>query len=193
MADYCKRAEALESGLVKYVKQIKRKLYLSQFTGWSSYALLQDEINTIRNQDPALFSEAVKAANSDFARNTRLKNRISTYLQMGSCIFLTLTFNDECLSHTSSSTRRDYVKKFLRKCSNHYVANVDFGSKGGREHYHAIVVAESVDFSLWKHGAINGKRIRETSEPLCLAKYISKLVNHAIKETTKRTAFIYSR
>lgn len=193
MADYSKRAEAIDSGLVKYVKQTKRKLYISQYTGWSTYALLADEINTIRNQDPELFSEAVKVANSDFARNTRLKKRISTYLQMGTCIFLTLTFTDGCLSHTSPSTRRDYVKKFLRNSSSHYVANVDYGSKGGREHYHAIVVAESVDFSLWKQGAINGKRITETSEPLRLAKYISKLVNHAIKETTKRNAIIYSR
>ena len=193
MADYSKRAEAIDSGLVKYVKKTKRLLYQSQFTGWSNYALLADEINTIRNQDPALFSEAVKVANSDFARNTRLKKRISSYLEMGSCIFLTLTFRDECLSHSSAPKRRRYVRDFLKSCSLHYVANVDYGSKGGREHYHAIVVAESVDFSGWIHGAINGKRIHETSDPLRLAKYISKLANHAIKETTRRNAIIYSR
>ena len=78
-----------------------------------------------------------------------------------------------------------------------YVANIDYGSKNKREHYHALINCDKVDFKSWrKYGNINAKRVRNKdieSDKTKLSKYIAKLSNHAIKETTKRSCLIYSR
>ena len=150
-------------------------------------AICEDEKNK------ELFDEAAKINKASYSRRCRLSKRIEDMLKSNKCIFLTLTFTDEVLSKTSIETRRRYVTRFLKECSDKYVANIDFGSKNDREHYHAIVIAERVDCSDWNYGAINFERVRKTSSANTLAKYVVKLVNHAIKETTKRNYTIYSR
>ena len=56
---------------------------------------------------------------------------------------------------------------------------------------------DSIDLSLWRsYGNINVQKVRNNSIDLNkkrLSKYICKLSNHAIKETTKRSCLIYSR
>lgn len=140
------------------------------------------------------YIEATKINNCSYHRSIRLKNRITKYLKMGTCIFTTLTFTDDILKSTSETTRKAYVKRYLKSCSDYYIANIDYGGKNGREHYHAIVLADKLDYSLWhKYGAIKGEKIRADGiSENKLGKYISKLTNHAIKETTKRNAIIYS-
>lgn len=191
MVDYELRAQVIESGLVKKVKQLKQQRNFAVGTNYYDYYMYEDLF--LQCEDPWSYAEAVKAARADFARNTRLKNRIRTYLDNGSCIFLTLTFTNDVLEHTSAETRRKYVLRFLKASSSFYVANIDFGAQHGREHYHAIVMCDFVPLAAWTYGAINAQRVRQSSNPLIMAKYISKLVNHAIKETTKRSAIIYSR
>ena len=120
------------------------------------------------------------------------------------CLFLTFTFRDKTLNNTSAYTRRRYVKYFLNALNVPYVANIDFGKKNEREHYHAVVQIGRVDYSKWKYGAINGIKIRNdikydddgviTSESVeKIARYVAKLTNHAIKETTRRSVIMYSR
>ena len=138
-----------------------------------------------------LYNETLKINKADLNRNCRLKKRIAKYLSMGQCLFLTFTFNDTCLNNTSEETRRKYVRRWLKSYSSYYVANIDFGSINEREHYHALIRVDRVDPTDWHHGTINVKRVRPTSDGKALAKYISKLTNHAIKETTKRYALIY--
>lgn len=142
--------------------------------------------------DPDGFEEARKAANADYRRNTRLKNRIRKMINAGECVFLTMTFTDEVLKSTTQAQRRLYVTRYLKSQSSSYIANIDFGSVNDREHYHGII-SGSADFSQWIFGNCDGKRIIASSNPLVLAKYINKLCYHAIKETTKRNAVIYSR
>lgn len=139
-----------------------------------------------------MYCEAKKINHASYQRANRLKQRISTIIQKDS-LFLTFTFTDEVLQRTSSDTRKQYVRRFLNAFNVPYVANIDFGSKNGREHYHAILQMPKINLTQWKYGALNGKIIRNTSDDIKLAKYISKLTNHAIKETTKRQAIIYSR
>lgn len=151
------------------------------------FYILQDEILG------SVFRECEKIVRAYYARVSRLRYRISDLLEMGDCIFVTLTFTDDVLSNTSESTRRKYVTRFLASISCHYVANIDFGVENGREHYHAVVVRSAdIDCSLWKYGAINFRRIHNKNKT-ALAKYIAKLTNHAIKETTRRNHVIYSR
>ena len=88
-------------------------------------------------------------------------------------------------------TRRRYVRHFLDDYGA-YVANIDFGAKNGREHYHAILQCSSVDCSLWRYGNLDFKRVL-TPNSQAISKYISKLTNHALKETTKGFNIIYSR
>ena len=126
-------------------------------------------------------------------RVKRARRKIESILSLGSCVFLTLTFAPEVLESTSMETRKKYVKRFLHTISSNYVANIDFGEKHGREHYHAIVLSEKVDFDKWNYGLINGKKIVDVENPIILAKYIVKLANHALKLTTKGFRTIYSR
>ena len=139
-----------------------------------------------------MYCEAKKINHASYQRANRLKQRISKIIQKDS-LFLTFTFTDEVLQRTSPDTRKQYVRRFLNSFNVPYVANIDFGSKNGREHYHAILQMSKIKLTEWKYGALNGKSIRNTNDDVKLAKYISKLTNHAIKETTKRQAIIYSR
>ena len=143
-------------------------------------------------QDAIMYCEAKKINHASYERANRLKQRISQIIQKDS-LFLTFTFTDDVLNKTSSDTRKTYVVRFLKSFGVPYVANVDFGSKNGREHYHAILQMPSINLTQWKYGALNGKIVRNSTDDVKLAKYISKLTNHAIKETTKRQAIIYSR
>jgi len=115
----------------------------------------------------------------------------------GQCLFLTLTFNDDTLQRTTQKERRTAVSRYLKQFNCRYVANIDFGKENGREHYHAVINCGSVCFDSWrKFGNINAERIRNKdlkADKTKLAKYICKLSNHAIKETTKRSSLIYSR
>lgn len=143
------------------------------------------------------FKEALKILHANYYREARLKARIEKMLLNGSCLFLTLTFNDNALITTNEKQRRVAVSRYLKQFNCQYVANIDFGKDNGREHYHAVINTDSINFESWrKYGNINAERIRNkniVSDKAKLAKYISKLSNHAIKETTKRSSLIYSR
>lgn len=143
------------------------------------------------------FSECLKINDASYKRTKRLKERIKSMLMNGDCIFITLTFNDDYLSNSTYKERRVAVSRYLKQFNCPYVANIDFGSENGREHYHAVINASSIRLESWrKFGNINVERIRNRNidlDNVRLAKYICKLTNHAIKETTKRCSLIYSR
>lgn len=142
------------------------------------------------------YLECIKINKASYERTKRLRNRVTDMLVSGNCIFLTLTFTDDTLANTSSKQRRVAVTRYLKLFNAKYVANIDFGAKNHREHYHAIIQCDNVDYSKWIYGAINGEKIvnRDIStDSVKLAKYVAKLSNHAIKETTKRSSLIYSR
>lgn len=125
----------------------------------------------------------------------RVKGKTSEIVLTGSAVFLTLTFTNETLSGTTAETRRKYVRRYLKSQSDVYVANIDFGGKNGREHYHALVCGD-VDFKPWHgFGAIKGEKVMASDLDLTrTSKYIAKLSKHAIKKTAgKGVRIIYSR
>lgn len=142
-------------------------------------------------------SEVFKINHASYSRVKRLKERIETMLLNGDCLFLTLTFNDNALTNTTSKERRVAVSRYLKQFNCNYVANIDFGKENGREHYHAVINCAKIKLNDWrKYGNINVQHIRNRnikSDKTKLAKYICKLSNHAIKETTERNTLIYSR
>lgn len=143
------------------------------------------------------FHEAHKINHAFHGRTKRLQERVKSMLLNGNCLFLTLTFTDATLLETNSKTRRDYVRRYLKSFGVPYIANIDFGKLNKREHYHAIINTSMIDYSPWrKYGNINGEKIRNKdieNDTKKLSKYVAKLSNHAIKETTKRCCLIYSR
>lgn len=142
--------------------------------------------------DPEIRRNCDLLANAYYQRVKRVNQRIAIMLPFN-CVWLTLTFTDECLASTTSKTRRKYVTRWLDKNSFLYVANIDYGSQNGREHYHALIIPKGfIDYTSFGHGAVNGERCYNDNDK-AISKYIAKLTNHAIKVTTKNNKIIYSR
>lgn len=140
-----------------------------------------------------ILKEGMRINNANYKRVARLRDRIKE-ITRGRSFFLTLTFTDSVFSSTNQKTRRLYVSRYLKSITNNYVGNIDFGSLNGREHYHAVVLCDNIDHNDWPYGAINFELI--TYNENCndkIAKYINKLTNHAIKDTTKRYALLYPK
>ena len=131
---------------------------------------------------------------ASYKRVARLKERIREAVESGSAYFITITFDDETLSKTNEKTRRVYVSRWLKGLSPFYVANIDYGKEKGREHYHAVITADTRPPKSWKYGFIDILKVKTSeNDTKRISKYISKLTNHAIKHTTKSKRIIYSR
>ena len=140
----------------------------------------------------------LKVANNlnraSYYRTARLKERIREAVLSGSAWFITITFNPETLSKTNEKTRRVYVSRWLKSLTPFYVANIDYGLKNEREHYHAVITSEQRPPKSWSYGFVDILKVKTTeTDTKRVSKYISKLTNHAIKNTTKSKRIIYSR
>lgn len=190
--DYSLKSQAISQNY----HVIERKLNRARFNAlkendFESYDRLDNQYMALCN-DP-LFQEAIKINQASYKRRKRLSSKIKKLLSSSAC-FITLTFKDEVLQLTSPETRRRYVARFLKANYSNYIANIDFGSINGREHYHAVVLGDTPNMSSWdKYGFSHCQAVRSIDDNEKLAKYICKLTNHAIKETTKQQRLIYSR
>ena len=101
--------------------------------------------------------------------------------------WITLTWSPQYLDGLKENVRRKYVQQFLNDNCRYYCANIDYGSKKQREHFHAVVAwNRSEKMPEWKYGWKRFKRIRkpESNEPYRITGYMLKLVNHAGKVTS---------
>lgn len=149
--------------------------------------------------------------NNEYQRIKRVSKRIKQYIAVSDVTnnayiyFVTLTFNDKVLEKTKENIRRKYVQKFLNSICLSYVANIDFGKKNEREHYHAVIIAnEKLNYKLMKKlwlDTLNDKNDnklkfeivkKNNTSSIKLSKYINKLSNHAMKDTTTQYC-LYSR
>lgn len=103
-------------------------------------------------------------------------------------VFGTLTFNDKTLSNTSERTRTRYVTKFLSDNTYHYIANIDYGEKNNREHYHFIaMIKRDIDMTKWKYGGNKILNIPLKSKDVkAIKNYLLKLNNHSYKTSTRQ-------
>lgn len=139
---------------------------------------------------PDIWNTAYKLAVNSYAKVRRLKKKIEYVCNNFKLpCFLTLTFNESCLSSTTAATRRKYITNYLNSLGCWYCANLDFGKKNEREHYHAIITRKlTVDeIHTWFNlcGMIKSKIIRKNNtSSIKISKYINKLSYHALKDTT---------
>ncbi len=206
--NYELKAKVLKNGMV----EAQKKLSLTYFKIYQEDKALYETGEIIENWKPLNeneiqiyqmmakafpeeWKEAYRVNDASYHRTKRLKDRIQKMITSGSCIFLTLTFRNDVLNSTSQETRKRYIKRALKTMSDKYIANIDYGSKKEREHYHAIVLCDKVSQEQWKYGNLDFERVRihEEDSSVKIAKYITKLTNHAIKETVMQNRIIYSR
>lgn len=200
MVDYGLKAELIANGSVSQVNKVNKAIYaqrkLLETGEFVPCSMSFDEARQVLwDIDPDVFRESQKILFAQHQRTKRLRSRIEFIIRnYENSTFVTLTFTDTVLQSTSDKTRRKYVELYLKEQSGGfpYIANIDFGSENGREHYHAVC-GFRLNPSSWSYGALNVKKIRKSTKPIVLAKYVSKLTNHAIKETCRRACIIYSR
>ena len=188
-AEYVKIEKAIYIWTTKQECEVKNDNLLSY-----ERALELQRLYLIRY--PRLYKECKRIYKARLSRVSRLKKRVSKMLNSGQCIFLTFTFIDGALENLSSQTRKDYVRRFLNSLNCPYVGNIDFGKLNHREHYHALVQCDYVPYTFWLYGNLDGTKVRIGADDTDIAKisrYIAKLTNHAIKETTKNSYILYSR
>lgn len=130
--------------------------------------------------------------NSKRKKYKRCRHRIEQMVLDGNAWFVTLTFNDKTLERTSKDTRRQYVRRNLQKYFEIYVANIDYGTKNEREHYHALIYCQHDPMNeikeFWdKYGFSKIEQVRTTEDDATRTiKYVVKLTRHALKETTQK-------
>ena len=199
--DYEFKARVLEEhkDILRLQKKFSREVFLDgciKDYDRTQLAKYQSIVDALHNDEDAwkIWQECEKINHATYKRNKRLKDTIESMLCDYECFFLTLTFTDDTMQRNSAESRRKYVRRFLSEVSEQYVANIDFGEKNGREHYHAVCGADSlIDHKAWIYGNIDFKHVRTPNDYVALGKYIGKLTNHAIKNTTRGTRIIYSR
>lgn len=119
----------------------------------------------------------------------RTKKKIKKFFRNFSNVyFITLTFNDETLEKTNAETRRTYVTRFLSSLNyGDYIANIDYGSKNFREHYH-VVLGTYEDFPKnlnWNYGFSYCELVGSSNNDFGkLSHYCNKLTFHSLKEST---------
>lgn len=225
--DYALKGRLIKDGTTRLVSKIDRNSYFLSTEQLPTSRLSKAEYEELTRLFSLLDEEIIKEARRINASNNirlyRLKNFIQPILENSSCdcLFLTLTFNDTVLTNTTKETRRKYVRRFLHSFSKKYVANIDYGGKKGREHYHAVVDSKIPLEKIKEWHSLCGalkledvkrnvyrktipkkyKNLPEDVQDIIslhfskvrLSKYLSKLTNHAIKKTNRRSVLIYSR
>ena len=140
------------------------------------------------------FKDIYRENHNSAVRHKRIQDKIYDIVTNDDFSYLiTFTFNNHAFD-LKEDTRRQYVIRFLKKYCNKYVANIDYGKKKGREHYHAVgSIYCDLDQCIWKYGFIDIVPIRSASDDSRIAHYLNKLTNHALKDHGKRKHIIYSR
>lgn len=183
----------LSLGLDKVYNGYSRDLYkLETNQSFNSNSFFKSHL--FFSEQPNLSKVCDNLNKARYKRSNRLESYIEKMLEYGPCSFLTLTFKDDVLKTTKESTRRKYVTRYLSMHSPFYIANIDYGGQNGREHYHVVIMhKKKIDLSIWrdKYGLIDLEPIH-VKNANCLSKYITKLTNHAIKDTGRSKRVIYS-
>lgn len=203
--DYKKKSLVIKERVNNMVNELSNHLrsreLFDNFGIYNAFELSNEQLHIFYNSLADKYGfrsiiEGIRINNARYHRISRLRKRVESIINYnGNSFFLTLTFTNKSLSSINEKNRRRYVHYYLKSISNNYVANIDYGKRNHREHYHAVVQCDYIDSKLWKYGNLDFEQINvfdlESSDKL--SKYVSKLSNHAIKETNKRSVLIYSR
>lgn len=198
MCDCELRKTILESGLYSRYAKARRNSYLqSKGESFEGETLIGFEMFLAEEHTEnwyQIVNECERIGNTSYQRIKRLKTRIKRLLDKSECLFLTLTFSPSTMAKTSANDRRKIVIDYLNSTKCEYIGNIDFGKQNEREHYHAVVCCDKVDYTLWhNYGAVKGQKVKIRGKTESkLARYIDKLALHSIKDTTQKHRLLYS-
>lgn len=166
---------------------------------WGEFSSIRDTLRKIYPCSRERLNNLIKASHSMFVSRrgklVRLENRINGMLSKGRTSFLTLTWNDNALASNKKDTRKKFVRSTLNEVCDDFVANIDFGKRTSREHYHAVCLALDIEAvkSRWRpFGFIKIENVIPSTEG-SLALYVDKLCNHALKESAGWDRLMYCR
>lgn len=175
---------------------------------WQIYQDTGIPANLLSPSDLDLSEDEFRAIQQMRGSKRAVKKRLIQHIEFWKkagypIVFGTLTFKDQIFSKTNEKTRRRYVQRFLAAEFNDYIANIDFGSSTGREHYHFIAVPEILSrLETVSYETRRGERIKVVSggiseyekrfgialiQPVpedktdLSACYVAKLSNHSLK------------
>lgn len=154
--------------------------------------LFMTEGEIIENTD---YDRILKAR---YNKLSRIKKRFLYLLCRRKYIFFcTFTFSDEYIDKCDR-TKKDLIKNAIMDSSDdsYYILNIDYGKNTEREHYHAIIGSNyDISFPLMVNYDCFSyiEPIRCTKDDLVrITKYINKLSNHCVKDTTFNRRIIYN-
>ena len=106
MPNYELKQQVLELEIDKVQRKLSKQIYLS-IEDIDKVKMLYDEwYEKMLFYGSELWIEAKRVNGARYSRNTRLWKRIYKMLCKGQCIFLTMTFTDYDLSHSTFEDRR---------------------------------------------------------------------------------------
>lgn len=183
-----------------------RHMFFTQFIDMNEYKRLQSEF--LKKYGHIGYVGCEKLYLSIYGRTRRLKNRLACIIEDAQCTdyglyFITMTFNDDYLNQTQEDYRRKLVQRLLNEFCRHYVGNIDFGNDDRfthREHYHAFISTDKIQALIKRFNEITDSylyvekyRITYHLSSKRLTKYVIKLGNHALKDSTKNNVLLYDR
>lgn len=135
----------------------------------------------IMNNDSQNISKAYQNYRSSWENmKQRLYDRIYKMNKKGA-YFVTLTFKNEPNEEMTIKLMKTWAPK---NCED-YVCNIDYGADNNRIHIHCVCVPKHQLHKTWKYGAINILKVRNNKNDERKAiLYITKLLNHSLKENT---------
>lgn len=206
-----------ETSILKLQDQYEKMLFFKGHYGFCPPDLDENYLHYVHykftTECPELWDEADRINKATYERTRRLRKKIYWLLSNFECSFLTFDFSDETLQ-LDANYRRILIQRTCNALDTYYIGNIDFGSDDfytdnngllrigtNREHYHVIVAKkcdtrsdEALATYCDNYGHVHCEPCRMSrSDVSRLAKYTSKLTNHAMKETAKRSALLYSR
>lgn len=136
--------------------------------------------------------------NARYNKCSRIKRRLVHLLNHRQFIwFITFTFDDNYINKCDR-TKRDLIKSCLNTSDFMYILNVDYGKKTEREHYHCILGTDlELDLDTILKSCypcfVYAEMCRTSDNDLKrLTKYINKLSNHCIKDSTLNKRIYFS-
>lgn len=162
----------------------------------------QYRLHCFKSNIPLRFedSKLERILKNRYAKVSRIKKRfVYLIVKYKYHYFCTFTFDDD-LIEKCDRTKRDLIKSSLMSFDSDvsYILNVDYGSKTEREHYHCIVATNNPT-NLRQHlkeiyPCRSGCKFVSTSsnDIKRLSKYINKLSNHCIKDSTKGKRLVFN-
>lgn len=143
--------------------------------------------------DYYLYRSSIMVYNAYRKKRNRIKKGVEFLFSLEmNLYFVTLTF--EKVQDFISINK---VAKLLDKISYYYILNEDFGLLNGRKHFHVVIGCyynhrelKRKITQIWGFGFTYVKNVNNSELDIKkLSKYINKISNHAIKNTTTRCKY----